>query len=106
MILSGGFDEFGENRATLLATIDVAFEHASLVLPDDDFGFGAEFSLKPKYMEKEELKIEDRLQYEKDMLGFYLSSHPASQYEALNSFYSVVSLHDMKEHASGKAVSL
>jgi len=106
LILSGGFDEFGENRATLLATIDVAFEHASLVLPDDDFGFGDEFSLKPKYMEKEELKIEDRLQYEKDMLGFYLSSHPASQYEALNSFYSVVSLHDMKEYASGKAVSL
>ena len=57
---SGAFDEFGQDRATLLASLDVALDHAELVKPDDDlfdlFGEG-EFSLQPKYVEVEPIQF-------------------------------------------------
>ena len=85
LIYSGAFDEFGLDRAVLLATIDVAIEHAQLVAPDDtgqiDMFAEAEFSLKPKYTEVDPMRIEDKLSLEKDVLGVYLSKHPASIYE-------------------------
>ncbi|MBT2638499.1 DNA polymerase III subunit alpha [Bacillus sp. ISL-39] len=85
LIYSGAFDEFGQDRAVLLATVDVAIEHAQLVAPDDsgqiDMFAEAEFSLKPKYTEVDPMRIEDKLSLEKDVLGVYLSKHPASIYE-------------------------
>jgi DNA polymerase III subunit alpha len=82
LIYSGAFDEFGQDRAVLLATIDVALEHAQLVAPDDngqiDMFAEAEFSLKPKYIEVDPMRIEDRLSLEKEVLGVYLSRHPVS----------------------------
>lgn len=85
LIHSGAFDEFGHDRAVLLATIDVAIEHAQLVAPDDngqiDMFAEAEFSLKPKYTEVDPIGIEDKLSLEKEVLGVYLSKHPVSIYE-------------------------
>ncbi|HAQ08207.1 MAG TPA: DNA polymerase III subunit alpha [Bacillus bacterium] len=85
LVHSGAFDEFGQDRAILLATIDVAVEHAQLVAPDDtgqiDMFSEAEFSLKPKYTEVDPMRIEDKLALEKEVLGVYLSTHPVSIYE-------------------------
>lgn len=84
LIYSGAFDEFGQDRAILLATIDVAIEHAQLVAPDDsgqiDMFAEAEFSLKPKYTEVDPMRVEDKLSLEKEVLGVYLSEHPVSIY--------------------------
>ena len=84
-IHAGCFDEFGEDRATLLATIDVAIQHAQLVHPDgleqDDL-FGEEgFFFKPKYVQVDPMNAEDKLTLEKSVLGLYLSDHPVSIYE-------------------------
>jgi DNA polymerase III subunit alpha len=85
LVHSGCFDEFGHDRATFLASLDVAIEHSLLVNPDDtnqiDFFSEAEFFLKPKYVEIENLPIEDKLHLEKEVLGIYLSDHPVSIYE-------------------------
>ena len=85
LVYSGAFDEFGQDRAVLLATIDVAIEHAQLVAPDDsgqiDMFSEAEFSLKPKYTEVDPMRVEDKLSLEKEVLGVYLSTHPVSIYE-------------------------
>lgn len=82
LVHSGAFDEFGHDRATLLATLDVAIEHAQLIAPDgsDQFGlFGDnEFEIKPKYVKVDPLKVEDKLAFEKEVLGMYLSTHPVS----------------------------
>ena len=63
LVHSGAFDEFGEDRATLLASLDIAISHTELVNPDDDlfdmFSDGG-FSLKPKYNRVE--PIPDRAQ--------------------------------------------
>ncbi|MFJ7363239.1 DNA polymerase III subunit alpha [Peribacillus frigoritolerans] len=86
LVHSGAFDEFGEDRATLLASLDVAINHTELVNPDDDlfdmFSDG-EFSLKPKYHRVEPIPIEDKLSLEKGALGLYLSNHPVTSYREL-----------------------
>ncbi|MFY4774614.1 DNA polymerase III subunit alpha [Metabacillus sp. RGM 3146] len=84
LIFSGAMDEFGEERATLLASLDIALEHAELMKPDDesqmDLHLEEEFTLKPKYVKIEAFKIDEKLQFEKEALGFYFSSHPVSMY--------------------------
>nr|WP_263325442.1 DNA polymerase III subunit alpha [Neobacillus sp. Marseille-Q6967] len=84
LIHSGSFDEFGEDRAVLLASLDVALEHAQLFKVDDDQQFALfteEMQLKPKYVEVDPIRMEEKLAFEKDVLGFYLSDHPVSVYQ-------------------------
>ncbi len=83
LIFSGAMDEFGQNRATLLASIDVALEHAELFAADDDqmgLFLDESFSIKPKYVETEELPLVDLLAFEKETLGIYFSNHPLSAF--------------------------
>ncbi len=84
LIFSGAMDDFGVDRAILLASLDVAIEHAELLSPTTDNQFdlflNEEFSIKPKYIEVENFKIDEKLKFEKDALGFYFSKHPAELY--------------------------
>ncbi len=66
-------DEFNQNRAALLASVDVALEHAELFRADDDqMGLFLEesFSIKPKYVEAEEFPLVDKLRFEKKLSVF------------------------------------
>ncbi|KAB7668003.1 DNA polymerase III subunit alpha [Bacillus sp. B1-b2] len=85
LIYAGCFDEFGQDRATCLATIDVAIQHAQLVHPEEadqhDLFNEEDFFFKPKYVEVDPMKQEDKLTYEKSALGLYLSDHPVSIYK-------------------------
>ncbi|MGG3560376.1 DNA polymerase III subunit alpha [Neobacillus rhizosphaerae] len=84
LVHSGCFDEFGEDRAVLLASLDVAIEHAQIFNPDDSSQFDLfedEFMLKPKYVQVDPIDLEHKLAFEKEALGFYLSDHPISLYE-------------------------
>ncbi|WP_273128554.1 DNA polymerase III subunit alpha [Metabacillus sp. HB246100] len=84
LVLSGAMDEFEIDRASLLASLDVAIEHAELMKPSDENQFDLfieeEFMLKPKYIEVEPFKIDEKLKSEKEALGFYFSSHPVEVY--------------------------
>ena len=109
LVHSGSFDEFGEDRAVLLASIDVALDHAQLVKPNEgeqgDLFSDGEFTIRPKYMTVEPIREEDKLRLEKEVLGFYLSNHPASVYEKFFSQLQIQSLHDLEMQKSfGKAV--
>jgi DNA polymerase III subunit alpha len=84
LVHSGSFDEFKEDRAVLLASLDVALEHAQLFKVDESSQvelFHDEFQLKPKYVQVDPIRLEDKLLYEKEALGFYLSDHPISIFE-------------------------
>jgi DNA polymerase III subunit alpha len=81
LILAGCFDEFGIERATLLASVEVAMEHAELMGPyyeydESDQSIIAGLSFKPKYVEASPFAFDEKLQYEKDLLGVYVSPHP------------------------------
>jgi DNA polymerase-3 subunit alpha len=77
LIFSGCFDEFGMDRATLQQSIDVAIEHAELLATVDSL------SLKPKYVQALPLSINEKLKYEKELLGTYVSPHPAAAFAHL-----------------------
>ncbi|EKN65082.1 DNA polymerase III DnaE [Neobacillus bataviensis LMG 21833] len=84
LVHSGCFDEFGEDRATLLASLDVAIEHAQIFKPDDSNQFDLfddEMIPKPKYVLVDPISLENKLIFEKEALGLYLSNHPISIYE-------------------------
>lgn len=80
LIFSGAMDEFGRDRASLLASIDVALEHGELfkIGEEDQMAFPFEEGLAviPKYVEAEPLSMDEKLKFEKETLGFYFSSHP------------------------------
>ncbi|QED48911.1 DNA polymerase III subunit alpha [Cytobacillus dafuensis] len=83
-IHSGSFDEFGQDRAVLLASLDAAIDHANLLKADDeqiDFFADGDFFPKPKYTEVDPIRSEDKLSFEKEVLGLYLSDHPVSIFE-------------------------
>lgn len=97
LIYAGAFDEYGYDRATLIASLDVAFNHAELVKSDDDLLdlFEDEgLSLKPKYVEVDPIQLEDKLFFEKTVLGFYLSNHPVHSYQTLFRHFSCMSIEE------------
>ena len=109
LIYSGSFDEFGEDRAILLASLDVALEHAQLVMPIEgeqgDLFANVEFNIRPKYMVVDPIQEEDKLRLEKEVLGFYLSSHPVSIYEKFLSQLNITFLYEFIPPKNyGKAV--
>ncbi len=98
LVYSGSLDEFGEDRAVLLASLDVALDHAQLVKPNEgqqgDLFSHIELTIRPKYMDVEPMREEDKLRMEKEVLGFYLSNHPVSVYEKYVSALKVHALFD------------
>jgi len=99
LIKSGALDGFGQDRATLLGTLDAAVKYAELVRPkvEHDLFEGEVNSFgKPKYIKKESMPDMMKLQYERETVGFYLSSHPVGRWkETLN-----VALDDIQEIAT------
>ncbi len=86
LICAGCFDEFGQDRASLLASIDAAFEYAELVRPDEDGQmdmFLDDIIPKPDYVEMAPLGLLEKLNLEKEALGLYLSGYPTSPYRPL-----------------------
>ncbi|KZZ85867.1 DNA polymerase III subunit alpha [Bacillus sp. SJS] len=104
LVFSGAFDEFNIGRESLLATLDVALEHAELMRPESgdgqmDLGFEDEFTLKPKYIEVEPFTIAEKLQFEKESLGFYFSDHPVSSFKEILAAQKTVKLDQIERKA-------
>jgi DNA polymerase III subunit alpha len=99
-------DEFREERSTLLASIDVALDYAELVKPNNesqlDFSFEEELLLKPEYVNIDPFKDEEKLRFEMEALGFYLSSHPVTAYEKYCKKENPKTIQYVKENSIGK----
>lgn len=108
LVYSGSFDEFGKDRAVLLATLDAAMNHAQLVQPvvngQDTLFFEEGFAIKPKYVEVEPMTLRDKLHYEKLVLGLYLSNHPVSIHEATFASLHTKPIHRLLENEKGVQV--
>jgi DNA polymerase III subunit alpha len=83
----GAFDGLGQNRATLLHNMDIYFEAANHTRENrragqtslfDDTGETGEESLPVE--EVPEWNAATRLEYERELLGFYFSGHPLDDF--------------------------
>ncbi|MFD1737111.1 DNA polymerase III subunit alpha [Bacillus salitolerans] len=110
LLFAGCFDEFGEERSTLLASLDVAIDYAELVKPDKegqlDFSFEEELLLKPQYVRVSPFKEEEKLRFEMEALGFYLSNHPVSAYKTYWADFMPTLISKVKEEFIGKKCTI
>ncbi len=89
LIKSGTFDVFGQKRSALFASVDRALQSAEQKHKADIIGqsdlFGGtgvtESDLKIEYVNAVPWAEQQKLQYEKDTLGMYISGHPFQCYQ-------------------------
>ncbi|HEV3272993.1 MAG TPA: DNA polymerase III subunit alpha [Candidatus Methylacidiphilales bacterium] len=93
LVKSGACDDFGPNRAELLTQIDGALAQASAKARDRDAGQASLLDLlgpmepaakKPGGSARmngvPDFSLRERLGYEKELLGFYITGHPLDDY--------------------------
>ncbi|MCO7124838.1 DNA polymerase III subunit alpha [Sporolactobacillus shoreicorticis] len=84
MIFAGAFDPFSIDRAVLLATLD----HALSLGEEEQKLAGGQTSFpisgvdEADYVDVPPLSATEKMRYESEVLGFYLSAHPISEYRS------------------------
>lgn len=86
LIFAGALDEFGYDRACLLASLDSAIEYGEKVQSYREENqvqlFEEKDSInKPGYVEVPPFQEAERLKFEHEALGFYLSGHPLKKFK-------------------------
>jgi DNA polymerase-3 subunit alpha len=98
LIKSGACDCFGETRATLFASIDMALTRAAGIIADRQRGQASMFDMlegpaaskaPQKLIKLEEWPQHELLAMEKELLGFYVTGHPLSPLAPLLEKYSL-----------------
>ncbi len=114
LIKAGAFDRFGE-RGNLLDNLDVMLAFASRMQKELSSGqtdlFGniiGSSDGRPKLLLKEargSRTVAEQLQWERELIGIYLSQHPLDSYEVLLS-EQTVSLSALKPELEGRAITI
>jgi DNA polymerase-3 subunit alpha len=116
LVKAGAFDSFGLPRAHLLAQTDAALEAGQRVQRDRIEGQASFFdallppAAAPAHREPAEIVAEwpddQRLAYEKEVLGFYVSGHPLAQYTSVIESLGVTTSADLATRSHGARVTL
>jgi DNA polymerase-3 subunit alpha len=92
LIKAGAFDSTGASRSRLFAAIDRAMQHGVSVATDrrsgqgnlfEDFEPSGNAAAPPPLPDVPPWPDKERLSYEKEVLGYYLSSHPLAAHEPI-----------------------
>ncbi|WNF36041.1 DNA polymerase III subunit alpha [Bacillaceae bacterium IKA-2] len=86
LVSAGCFDELGHHRAGLLATLDYAQEYGEKVKQfqeNQQTAFFTEEITLPDLIQVPPFKETEKLYFEKEVIGFYLSSHPIEAFADL-----------------------
>jgi len=98
LIKTGGFDSFGEDRATLLDCLDSELAEAESTRRDREAGQSSLFDMMGGDDTADDsqhksgssrktvppMPMIEKLRYEKELLGFYISGHPMDAYAGLD----------------------
>jgi DNA polymerase-3 subunit alpha len=111
LIKAGAFDFLGRDRAELFACIDEALGGAAVAHRDRSAGQVSLFDeISAPALTVRPRKIQpwtehEKLSYEKELLGFYVSGHPLDAYAAVfaaNQYPSMASLKDLADRSQVK----
>ncbi|MBI3624978.1 MAG: hypothetical protein HY215_02330, partial [Candidatus Rokubacteria bacterium] len=122
LIKAGAFDSLGVSRSQLLATLDQAMETGQRRQRDRQEGQGSFFDMmgadqgapagpgpRPAAPEEEaipEWEPDQRLAYEKEVLGFYLSGHPLARFRQVAERLGATPIADLAQKAAGARLIL
>lgn len=77
LIISGSLDSFKENRKTMLQSIPNVLESSGDEYHHESFLSSLGFSLKKDFVYSKEMDALEKIEGEREVLGFYTSDHPA-----------------------------
>jgi DNA polymerase-3 subunit alpha len=110
LVKSGACDDFGSNRAELLTQIDGALAQASAKERDRKAGQGSLLDLlgpsEPAAKKSKsqanansvpDFSLRERLAYEKELLGFYITGHPLDDYAQDVAAFATHTVAELKE---------
>lgn len=108
LIKAGALDELGKDRNILLASLKGAITHGSLqndlVSEAEDLNDFALFGT-PKYAKAEPMPEREKLAFEKEVLGLYLSPHPIATLKKEQNLH-VLSISRLAQCKSGEFVEI
>ena len=97
LVKCGAFDSLGEPRAVVFAAVEYQMNRASSVQRDKERGQAALFDVEPVNARRKatgqapsvEWSQSEMLAYEKELLGFYVTGHPLSEYAEILQRYEL-----------------
>ncbi|NES04911.1 MAG: trans-splicing intein-formed DNA polymerase III subunit alpha C-terminal partner DnaE-C [Okeania sp. SIO2F4] len=116
LIKCGAFDQIEPNRHQLIKDLEGVMKWAQDRNKDRDMGqlnlFDVAettmpaFDSAPKHSRVDDFPTKEKLQYEKEILGFYVSDHPLKYAQEQNEIQDAISIAQMKEKKSKSAIKL
>jgi DNA polymerase-3 subunit alpha len=105
LIKCGAFDSMGSRRSSMMAGLEDALEHGQRVQKEKNDPQMGLFDLmetpgeinRPVLPDLEEWPEKERLAYEKEALGFFVSGHPLGPYEKVLNKFATVDTLSLKE---------
>ena len=91
LILIGFFDSFRYNRRTLYNNLDIIVNYGDLIKDMDPI-----YDLIPEIKEYEEFSKKELINFELDLLGFYLSNHPLSDIKI--KYNNIININNVEEY--------
>jgi len=107
LIKCGAFDSLGIKRSQLMATLSEAMDVAATAHKESAIGqmtFFAESSSLPKAPDIREWPESQLLNFEKEMIGFYITGHPLAKYEKMLKEYSTAASTGLRDMEDGQKV--
>ena len=115
LIKAGAFDSLGLPRAHLMAGVDTALETGQRQQREKAEGQASFFDLLPTPVAAPkaepialvaEWDSDQRLEFEKEVLGFYISGHPLARYASMVESFGITSTSEIAAKSAGARVLL
>ena len=116
LVKCGAFDSIGQKRSQMFACIDKAIDRANEAHQDKMSGqfslFGGEDEQEPlletdqKMPDIDEWDPQQMLQFEKELLGFYVTGHPLDNYKKIFDIFNFDSITKIKNAKFAKSIKL
>ncbi|MBU1157255.1 MAG: DNA polymerase III subunit alpha [Proteobacteria bacterium] len=114
LVKCGAFDSIGAHRAQLMAVLDEALEHGQKTRRDSDAGQSSIFELMsggaeaaaPELPDVPAWRESDRLSFEKDAIGFYITGHPLSDYQTEIKRLGTLDTVSLKAASDGMSITM
>jgi len=112
LALSGALDSFGYTRKAMVDALPVLLDWAAVKQLDRSTGqmslFGDTSDTwfdRPSIKDESEFPASERLNYEKEYIGFYVSGHPLLKYEDDLKAFGTTNIAGLKAYQDGTSVS-